>query len=66
MEDYTQHTIYLQDGTLFNFKKRFNHNQQTLVTFLLQVKDGRSRFGKRHSLFQISTPLPILDFPSYW
>lgn len=50
MIDYTQHTITLQDGTLFNFKRRFKRQQESLLTVLDTVTDGRSKFGKRHSL----------------
>lgn len=49
----TNHTIYLQDGTLFNFKKRFKRHASTLVQSFFQVNDGRSKFGKRH-------PLPLM------
>lgn len=50
MVDYTEHTIYLQDGRLFNFKRRFKKKQQSLVALLNRVIDGRSRLGRRHSL----------------
>jgi predicted transposase YbfD/YdcC len=50
MLDYTQHTITLQDGSLFNFRRRFKKKQQSLVGFLEIVIDGRSRLGKRHPL----------------
>lgn len=50
MKDYTQHTIYLQDGNLFNFKRRFRNNYSSLIKIFSQVIDGRSRFGKQHSL----------------
>ena len=53
MIDYTQHTITLQDGSLFNFKRRFKKTRQSLATLLGQVIDGRSIFGKRH-------PLPLI------
>lgn len=46
----TNHTIYLQDGSLFNFKKRFKRHSQTLIQAFSKVKDGRSKFGKRHPL----------------
>jgi len=38
---------------LFNFKRRFKRKQQSLVTLLERVIDGRSIFGKRH-------PLPLI------
>lgn len=46
----TDHTIYLQDGSLFNFKKRFKKHSQTLIQAFSAVVDGRSKFGKRHPL----------------
>lgn len=46
----TNHTIYLQDGSLFNFQKRFKKQAKTLIEAFTQVIDGRSRFGKRHPL----------------
>jgi len=46
----TNHTIYLQDGSLFNFKKRFRKHSQALIEAFSQVIDGRSKLGKRHSL----------------
>lgn len=46
----TDHTIYLQDGSLFNFRKRFKKHSQTLIQAFSKVIDGRSRFGKRHPL----------------
>ena len=49
----TNHTIYLQDGSLFNFRKRFKKHSQTLIQVFSEVIDGRSRFGKRH-------PLPLI------
>lgn len=50
MVDYTQHTITLQDGSLFNFKRRFKNHNQSLVAVLKGMKDGRSRLGRRHPL----------------
>lgn len=50
MIDYTQHTIKLQDGSLFNFKRRYRKQQQRLLPLVEHVKDGRSKFGKRHPL----------------
>lgn len=49
----TEHTIYLQDGTLFNFKRRFKRNCFRLIQAFSRVKDGRGKFGKRH-------PLPLV------
>jgi predicted transposase YbfD/YdcC len=53
MVDYTQHTIYLQDGVLFNFKRHLKKKKQTLFLLLDAVKDGRNKSGKRH-------PLPLI------
>jgi hypothetical protein len=50
MLDYTQHTITLQDGSLFNFRRRFKKKQESLLTLLSTIIDGRSSFGKRHTL----------------
>ncbi len=49
----TNHTIYLQDGSLFNFRKRFKKHASTLIQAFSKVIDGRSKFGKRH-------PLPLI------
>lgn len=46
----TDHTIYLQDGSLFIFTKRFKKHSQTLIQAFSQVIDGRSKLGKRHPL----------------
>lgn len=46
----TAHTIALQDGSLFNLKRRVGKQQHTLVTLLAKVHDGRSDQGKRHDL----------------
>jgi len=53
----TNHTIYLQDGSLFNFRKRFKKQAKRLVEVFSEVSDGRSRFGKRHPLSLILTIL---------
>lgn len=50
MDKYSEHTIYLQDGTLFSFKKRFKKHKSSLLRAFSQVKDGRDKYGKRHSL----------------
>ncbi len=49
------HTIYLQDGSLFNFKRRFKNYRNSLIEVFSQVGDGRSKFGKQH-------PLPLILF----
>lgn len=53
------HTIKLQDGNLFNFKRRFKKRNETLLQALSQVKDGRGKKGKRHPL---ETVLVIVFF----
>lgn len=50
MKEYTAHTIKLQDGTLFNFKRRVKKHATTLLSSLGTVRDGRSNQGKRHPL----------------
>lgn len=50
MDQYRQHTIYLQDGTLCNFKRQLLSQKKTLLTVFEKVKDGRGKFGKRHQL----------------
>ncbi len=50
MVDYTQHTIYLQDGVLFNFKRRLKKQKQSLFLLFDEVTDGRDKSGKRHQL----------------
>ena len=49
------HTIRLQDGKLFNLKRRFRKRHETLLKAFEEVKDGRSSQGKRHSLENILT-----------
>lgn len=49
----TDHTIYLQDGNLFSFSRRFKKHSQTLIQAFSRVIDGRSKFGKRHTLVLI-------------
>jgi predicted transposase YbfD/YdcC len=50
MIDYTQHTITLQDGSLFNFKRRLKKKQKSLLILLATVIDGRKASGRRHPL----------------
>lgn len=50
MLNVAQHTIYLQDGSLCNFKKRVVKQHKTLLAAFSQVTDGRGNFGKRHDL----------------
>ncbi len=49
----TVHTIKLQDGTLFNFKRRFKKHHQTLLSSFEAVNDGRDEQGLRHDLAMI-------------
>ncbi len=53
MSNYTIHTVRLQDGKLFNFKKGILRNRYSLYTTLKRVTDGRSRRGIRHPLESI-------------
>lgn len=50
---YTAHTIRLQDGTLFNFRRRAKKQAATLLHTLTHVIDGRSNQGKRHPIENI-------------
>lgn len=49
----TAHTIRLQDGTLFNFRRRIKKQATTLLSALTGVIDGRSNQGKRHPIENI-------------
>lgn len=44
------HTIQTQDGTLYNFKRRFKKKSVTLLKLFNTVKDRRRRQGIRHSM----------------
>lgn len=50
MNNYTIHTIRLQDGKLFNFKKGILRNRYSLYATLKHVSDGRCKRGIRHPL----------------
>lgn len=50
MNYYTNHTIRLQDGKLFNFRKGILRNRYTLTSKLCKVIDGRDARGIRHPL----------------
>lgn len=50
MDKYTQHTIYLQDGSLCNFTKRVEKQHVSLVQAFSKVTDGRAKRGIRHQL----------------
>jgi predicted transposase YbfD/YdcC len=43
-------TIKLQDGSLFNFRRRFKRHHRTLLSCLQQIPDLRRDQGKRHAL----------------
>lgn len=53
MKDYTAHTIRLQDGSLFNFRRRVKKHALPLLHALTTVIDGRSNQGKRHTIENI-------------
>lgn len=53
MKDNTAHTIRLQDGTLFNFRRRVKKQAAPLLHALTRVIDGRSNQGKRHPMENI-------------
>lgn len=50
---YTDRTFKLQDGNLFNLPRRVKRHTNTLLQYLTQVRDGRSKYGKRHALENI-------------
>lgn len=50
MDNLTQHTIRLQDGSLFSFNKRFAKRYSTLLGYLTDVPDPRKKYGKRYPL----------------
>lgn len=50
---FTNHTIRLQDGSLFNFKRRIKKRWKSLLQILDEVKDGRQNQGKRYELSSI-------------
>lgn len=50
---HTAHTVRLQDGSLFNFRRRVKKHTTTLLHALTWVVDGRSTQGKRHPLENI-------------
>ncbi len=50
MKTIPQHTVYLQDGSLCNFRKRIWKKATPLLTCLRAVKDTRKKRGKRHEL----------------
>lgn len=51
MVNVPQHTIYLQDGTLFTFERKVRlPRNRTLLEAFANVRDCRSKFGKRYPL----------------
>ena len=50
MKNSIPHTVYLQDGSLCNFRKRIWKRATTLLTCLRAVQDPRKKRGKRHEL----------------
>lgn len=50
MKTIPQHTVYLQDGTLCNFKKRIWKRAKPLLSCFRRVADPRSKRGIRHEL----------------
>lgn len=50
---HTAHTIRLQDGSLFSFRRRVKKQTTTLLHALTRVIDGRSNQGKRHPIENI-------------
>jgi hypothetical protein len=50
---YTNRTFKLQDGTLFNLPRRVKRHTALLLQYLMQVGDGRSKYGKRHPIENI-------------
>lgn len=50
MKTIPQHTVYLQDGTLCNFRKRIWKKAQPLVSCFTHVSDPRKKRGIRHEL----------------
>lgn len=51
--EYSNVTIKKQDGNWFNLERRVKRHQVTLLQKLSEVRDGRSRQGKRHALVNI-------------
>lgn len=49
MTHYTQHTVYLQDGTLCNFRKRLWRHTKPLLSCFEMVTDPRKKRGIRYS-----------------
>jgi predicted transposase YbfD/YdcC len=50
MKTIPQHTVYLQDNTLCNFRKRIWRNTKTLLSCFSTVTDPRKKRGIRHEL----------------
>lgn len=50
MKKIPQHTVYLQDGKLCNFRKRIWKRAKPLLICLLRISDPRHKRGIRHQL----------------
>ena len=50
MENSILHTIYLQDGSLCNFRKRIWKNAKSLLSCFSSIMDPRKKRGIRHDL----------------
>src|ERR1700719_4669047 len=50
MKNVPYHTVYLQDGTLCNFKKRIWRHAKTLISCFERIPDPRQKRGIRHNL----------------
>ncbi len=53
MKNNIPHTVYLQDGSLCNFKKRVWKRAKPLLSCFTSITDPRKKRGKRHSLVLI-------------
>jgi predicted transposase YbfD/YdcC len=53
MKNITPHTVYLQDGSLCNFRKRIWKKAKPLLSCFTTISDPRRKRGKRHSLVLI-------------
>lgn len=50
MKNNIPHTVYLQDGSLCNFRKRLWKRAKPLLSCMASINDPRKKRGKRHSL----------------
>lgn len=51
MRNSIPHTVYLQDGSLCNFRKRIFKRAKPLLSCFASIHDPRKKRGKRHELF---------------